>query len=216
MGTDPSSRRAGPNGSRGSRLSSFPGDQWRQSALFTESKSKPHGALLSRHLHAKKDSKLGTASILGARMGSGASENLPIVRCPGCGEPMDAKAILPATEELDDIVCVKSMTAGSWAMRSEWVSTFYAASAALIAGVLWSISTAAWAADVLPHAQSEKVGTSSERLARLGCARSRRQGRPHSRRGHAHHATPILRAFGLQNTQTARPCEKTRSFASIR
>jgi endogenous inhibitor of DNA gyrase (YacG/DUF329 family) len=49
--------------------------------------------------------KLGTASILGVRMGSKAS-NLPIVRCPGCGEPMDAKAILPATEELDDIVCV--------------------------------------------------------------------------------------------------------------
>ena len=61
---------------------------------------------MNRHLDAKKDSKLGTASILGARMGSEASENLPIVRCPGCGEPMDAKAILPATEELDDIVCV--------------------------------------------------------------------------------------------------------------
>jgi hypothetical protein len=36
----------------------------------------------------------------------GASESLPVVRCPGCGEPMGATAILPATEELDDIVCV--------------------------------------------------------------------------------------------------------------
>ncbi len=39
-------------------------------------------------------------------MGSEAPETLPIVRCPGCREPMDAKAIVPATEELDDIVYV--------------------------------------------------------------------------------------------------------------
>jgi endogenous inhibitor of DNA gyrase (YacG/DUF329 family) len=37
-------------------------------------------------------------------MGSEAPETLPIVHCPGCQEPMDAKAIAPATEELDDIV----------------------------------------------------------------------------------------------------------------
>jgi len=59
-----------------------------------------------RHLHAKKDSKLGTTSIRSVPMGCEALENLPIVRCPGCREPMDAKTILPATEELDDIVCV--------------------------------------------------------------------------------------------------------------
>ena len=45
--------------------------------------------------------------------------------------------------------------------------TFNAVSTALIAGSLWSISTAAWAADVLSHAQPGKVGMSSERLARL-------------------------------------------------
>jgi endogenous inhibitor of DNA gyrase (YacG/DUF329 family) len=43
-------------------------------------------------------------SDLDARMGSQAPETLPIVHCPGCQEPMDAKAIAPATEELDDIV----------------------------------------------------------------------------------------------------------------
>jgi hypothetical protein len=34
-------------------------------------------------------------------MGTEAPEDLPIVRCPGCGEPMEAKGIEPATEALD-------------------------------------------------------------------------------------------------------------------
>jgi hypothetical protein len=39
-------------------------------------------------------------------MESQAPEDLPIVRCPSCGEPMKAKGIEPATEALDDIVFV--------------------------------------------------------------------------------------------------------------
>ncbi len=38
-----------------------------------------------------------------------APETLPIVRCPGCEEPMQPKSIVPVTRELDDIsyVCPK-------------------------------------------------------------------------------------------------------------
>ncbi len=42
-------------------------------------------------------------------MGSEALETLPVVRCPGCGEPMEPKGSAPVTRELDDIsyVCPK-------------------------------------------------------------------------------------------------------------
>ena len=42
-------------------------------------------------------------------MGSEASETLPVVRCPGCEEPMQPKGAAPVTRELDDIsyVCPK-------------------------------------------------------------------------------------------------------------
>jgi len=42
-------------------------------------------------------------------MGSEALEALPVVRCPGCGEPMRPKGAAPVTRELDDIsyVCPK-------------------------------------------------------------------------------------------------------------
>ncbi len=42
------------------------------------------------------------------RMGSD-SETLPVVRCPGCEEPMQPKGAAPGTRELDDIsyVCPK-------------------------------------------------------------------------------------------------------------
>src|SRR6266516_5390128 len=36
-------------------------------------------------------------------MGSEASETLPVVRCPGCEEPMQPKGAAPVTRELDDI-----------------------------------------------------------------------------------------------------------------
>jgi hypothetical protein len=42
-------------------------------------------------------------------MGSEALETLPVVRCPGCEEPMQPKGVAPVTRELDDIsyVCPK-------------------------------------------------------------------------------------------------------------
>ena len=42
-------------------------------------------------------------------MGTEALDTLPVVVCPGCGEPMDPKGIVPVTRELDDIsyVCPK-------------------------------------------------------------------------------------------------------------
>jgi hypothetical protein len=38
-----------------------------------------------------------------------APEALPVVRCPGCGEPMRRKGSVPVTKELDDVsyVCPK-------------------------------------------------------------------------------------------------------------
>jgi hypothetical protein len=49
------------------------------------------------------------ALIPGGRMGSEALEILPVVRCPGCEEPMQPKGAAPVTRELDDIsyVCPK-------------------------------------------------------------------------------------------------------------
>jgi len=45
----------------------------------------------------------------GRRMDSEAPETLPVVRCPGCEEPMQPKGVAPVTRELDDIsyVCPK-------------------------------------------------------------------------------------------------------------
>jgi hypothetical protein len=42
-------------------------------------------------------------------LGSEALEILPVVRCPGCEEPMQPKGAAPVTRELDDIsyVCPK-------------------------------------------------------------------------------------------------------------
>ncbi len=42
-------------------------------------------------------------------MGNESPERLPVVRCPGCAEPMNPKAIVPITRDLDDItyVCPK-------------------------------------------------------------------------------------------------------------
>ena len=39
----------------------------------------------------------------------GQTETLPVVRCPGCGEPMQPKLATPVTSELDDIIyaCLK-------------------------------------------------------------------------------------------------------------
>ena len=36
-------------------------------------------------------------------MGSEALETLPVVRCPGCEEPMQPKGAAPVTRELDDV-----------------------------------------------------------------------------------------------------------------
>jgi DNA-directed RNA polymerase subunit RPC12/RpoP len=36
-------------------------------------------------------------------MGSEALETLPVVRCPGCREPMEPKCSVPVTMGLDDI-----------------------------------------------------------------------------------------------------------------
>jgi len=49
------------------------------------------------------------AVIRGSQMGNEAPESLPIVRCPGCEEPMEPKGAAPVTRELDDIsyVCPK-------------------------------------------------------------------------------------------------------------
>jgi hypothetical protein len=47
------------------------------------------------------------------RMGSAALETLPVVQCPGCGQPMDPTgSSVPVTRELDDIsyVCPKCRT----------------------------------------------------------------------------------------------------------
>ena len=43
-------------------------------------------------------------------MGSEAPETLPVVRCPGCEEPMQPKGAAPVTRELDDIsyVCAET------------------------------------------------------------------------------------------------------------
>jgi endogenous inhibitor of DNA gyrase (YacG/DUF329 family) len=46
-------------------------------------------------------------------MGSAALETLPVVQCPGCGQPMDPTgSSVPVTRELDDIsyVCPKCRT----------------------------------------------------------------------------------------------------------
>ena len=40
---------------------------------------------------------------LGYRMDTEATSTLPIVVCPGCGEPMDPNGIVPVTRELDDV-----------------------------------------------------------------------------------------------------------------
>jgi len=39
-------------------------------------------------------------------MGSEAPATLPVVRCPGCEEPMEPKGAAPVTRELDDITYV--------------------------------------------------------------------------------------------------------------
>jgi len=59
---------------------------------------------------ATKDLLTCAALIRGDRgMGSEALETLPVVRCPGCEEPMQPKGVAPVTRELDDIsyVCPK-------------------------------------------------------------------------------------------------------------
>jgi predicted RNA-binding Zn-ribbon protein involved in translation (DUF1610 family) len=53
--------------------------------------------------NATKQLLIRGALIPGGRMGSGAPETLPVVVCPGCGEPMEPKAAAPVTRELDDI-----------------------------------------------------------------------------------------------------------------
>jgi predicted RNA-binding Zn-ribbon protein involved in translation (DUF1610 family) len=42
-------------------------------------------------------------------MGTEAPETLPVVVCPGCGEPMRPTGSVPVTSELDDVsyVCPK-------------------------------------------------------------------------------------------------------------
>jgi len=42
-------------------------------------------------------------------MGNEAPDTLPIVVCPGCGEPMKPKGSAPVTRELDDVsyVCLR-------------------------------------------------------------------------------------------------------------
>jgi predicted RNA-binding Zn-ribbon protein involved in translation (DUF1610 family) len=39
-------------------------------------------------------------------MGSEAPDTLPVVVCPGCGEPMDPKGSVPVTRELADVTYV--------------------------------------------------------------------------------------------------------------
>jgi len=65
----------------------------------------PHG----RKKNATKQLLTRAAFDSGGRMGSEALEALPVVRCPGCGEPMRPKGAAPVTRELDDIsyVCPK-------------------------------------------------------------------------------------------------------------
>jgi DNA-directed RNA polymerase subunit RPC12/RpoP len=36
-------------------------------------------------------------------VGNSVQAILPTVRCPGCGEPMEPKGIVPITRELDDV-----------------------------------------------------------------------------------------------------------------
>jgi DNA-directed RNA polymerase subunit RPC12/RpoP len=54
-------------------------------------------------------------------MGSEALQTLPVVRCPGCEEPMDPKASVPVTKELDDIsyVCPKCRAETKRTLRRE-------------------------------------------------------------------------------------------------
>jgi len=48
-----------------------------------------------------------------------APDSLPVVLCPGCGEPMHPEAVAPATRELDDItyICPKCATETKRTMR---------------------------------------------------------------------------------------------------
>jgi hypothetical protein len=52
-------------------------------------------------------------------MGSEALEILPVVRCPGCEEPMEPKGSEPVTRELDNVsyVCPKCCTETKRAMK---------------------------------------------------------------------------------------------------
>jgi predicted RNA-binding Zn-ribbon protein involved in translation (DUF1610 family) len=68
------------------------------------------GGAVARVLeNATKQLSTRAALIPGGRMGSGALETLPVVLCPGCGEPMEPKGAAPVTRELDDVsyVCPK-------------------------------------------------------------------------------------------------------------
>ncbi len=55
-----------------------------------------------------------------------APETLPIVRCPGCEEPMQPKSIVPVTRELDDIsyVCPKCGAASGLVKPAEMSDAF--------------------------------------------------------------------------------------------